>query len=177
MTIKINIWPMLLNKKLLALLNCLLMEIPIILWDLLLILPKLHQLVVLLMARSFSHQELMIYVSICGKLIFRFLLKAFIKSLKITLFPNYLKVGMKVKWWVTLKISSITVKFDQKMSTLLKQENLMEKYLWVQLQTWWEVWVSIRLKRKYRICKMKSDIVNMLIIIKKLWANCNFKLS
>ena len=88
---------MLLNKKLLALLSCLLMEIPIILWDLLLILPKLHQLVVLLMARSFSPQELMIYVSICGKLIFLFLLKAFIKNLKTTLFPNYLKAGMKVR--------------------------------------------------------------------------------
>ena len=80
------------------------------------------------------------------------------------------------KSWVIWKISSTIVRFDPKTNIRLKLGSWMERYLWVPLLIWCVVWDSIQLRNKYKTCRMKSGIANILITIRKLWVSFNFKL-
>ena len=144
-------------------------------WDWLLTQQKSLPSVAWSMENFSSPQELMICASICGKLTSQFLLRVFMKNLRIIPSLNFLKEVLMDKSWVISRISFTTVKSDQKMNIPQKPENLMEKFPWVLLPIWWEVWDSIQPKNKLKICKIKSDIATMSITIKKLLANWNFK--
>lgn len=128
------------------------------------------------MVNYFLHLELMIYVSICGKLISQFLLRVFTNNLKATHFLIFWKEDLMAKLWVIWKTSFTTVKSDQKMNIQLKLGSWMVRFLWVLLLIWWEVWAFILHRNKYRICRIKSGIVNMSIIIKKRLVSWNCKL-